>query len=197
MSYLATVDEQAASGDLSSQYQADKDTLGYIANYTKAFSPRPAVFAAWQQLNGAIKAGMDPRRYELATLVAARRLRSSYCALAHGRVLAERHVGEQSVRDVMAGASGSSLDPVDTAVVELAGKVVDDASSIRESDFAELRGLGVSDPEIFDIVLAVAARCFFSTVLDGTGTQADAAYGSLFEPATREALTVGRPIAQA
>jgi hypothetical protein len=32
---------------------------------------------------------MDLRRYELATLAAARRLRSSYCCLAHGRVLAE------------------------------------------------------------------------------------------------------------
>jgi alkylhydroperoxidase family enzyme len=44
----------------------------------------------WQQLNGAIKAGMDLRRYELATLAAARRLRSSYCCLAHGKILAER-----------------------------------------------------------------------------------------------------------
>jgi hypothetical protein len=53
-------------------------------NYERAFAKRPDVFAAWQQLNGAIKAGMDLRRHELATLAAARRLRSSYCALAHG-----------------------------------------------------------------------------------------------------------------
>jgi hypothetical protein len=33
---------------------------------------------------------MDLRRYELATLAAAMRLRSSYCALAHGKELAER-----------------------------------------------------------------------------------------------------------
>ena len=45
------------------------------------------VLEAWQQLNGAIKAGMDLRRYELATLAAAQRLRSSYCCLMHGRVL--------------------------------------------------------------------------------------------------------------
>ena len=56
----------------------------------RAFAERPEVYAAWVQLNGAIKAGMDPRRYELATLAAARRLRSSYCCLAHGTVLQER-----------------------------------------------------------------------------------------------------------
>src|SRR6059058_4468351 len=52
-------------------------------NFERAFARRPEVFAAWQQLNGAIKATSDLRRYELATLAAARRLRSSYCWLAH------------------------------------------------------------------------------------------------------------------
>jgi alkylhydroperoxidase family enzyme len=37
-------------------------------------------------------AAMDPRRYELATLAAALELRSSYCALAHGKVLADAEV---------------------------------------------------------------------------------------------------------
>ena len=58
-------------------------------NYERAFELRPAVCTAWQQLNGAIKAEMDLRRYELVTLAAARRLRSSYCCLAHGKVLAD------------------------------------------------------------------------------------------------------------
>ena len=54
-------------------------------NHELAFAERLEVYDAWVQLNGAIKAGMDLRRYELATLAAARRLRSSYCCLAHGR----------------------------------------------------------------------------------------------------------------
>ena len=59
-------------------------------NYEVAFAERPEVYDAWMQLNGSIKESMDLRRYELATLAAARRLRSSYCCLAHGTVLAER-----------------------------------------------------------------------------------------------------------
>ena len=42
-----------------------------MTNYERAFADRPDVFAARGQLNGAIKAGMDLRRYELATLAAA------------------------------------------------------------------------------------------------------------------------------
>ena len=52
---------------------------------------------------------------------------------------------------------------------------------------------GLSDEEIFDVVLAAAARCFFSKTLDALGVEPDAAYAEL-DPAFRDALTVGRPI---
>jgi len=38
-------------------------------------------------------------------------------------------------------------------------------------------------------------RCFFSTVLDGLGIEADARYAQL-DADLREVLTVGRPIAE-
>jgi hypothetical protein len=44
-------------------------------------------------------------------------------------------------------------------------------------------------------VTAAAARCFFSKALDALGVQADAAYWEL-DAELREALTVGRPIAE-
>src|SRR5439155_6102130 len=58
----------------------------------------PAVYEAWQQLKETIAGSMDARRYELVTLAAARELRSSYCALAHGKVLAERFLDPRTVR---------------------------------------------------------------------------------------------------
>jgi uncharacterized peroxidase-related enzyme len=161
-------------------------------NYERAFEQRPAVYAAWEQLSGAIKEGMDPRRYELATLAAARRLRSSYCCLAHGRVLAERF-GEPVAR-IAADHRAAGLDEVDVAVMDLAGHVADDATSIGEADLQRLRDLGLSHEEIMDVILAAAARCFFSKTLDALGVRPDASYREL-EPGLRQALVVGRPIA--
>jgi uncharacterized peroxidase-related enzyme len=163
-------------------------------NYELAFAQRPEVYAAWQQLNGAIKAGMDLRRYELATLAAARRLRSSYCCLAHGSVLIERF-GEP-VREIALDHRDAGLAEVDVAVMDLAEKVADDAASIGEADLQPLRDLGLSEAEIMDVVLAAAARCFFSKTLDALGVQPDASYAEL-DPELREALVVGRPIAAA
>ena len=77
--------------------------------------------------------------------------------------------------------------------MELAEKVVDDATSVTQADVDRLRALGLSDAEIVDVVLAAAARCFFSKTLDALGAAPDAAYLDL-PPEFREALTVGRPI---
>jgi alkylhydroperoxidase family enzyme len=161
---------------------------GERSNFEQAFTLRPEVFRAWQQLNGAIKASSDLRRYELATLAAARRLRSSYCALAHGKVLAEQFYDYETVPKLPDG-----LDDADRAIMAFADKVVVDATSITTDDVDELRRNGLSDGEVFDVVLAATARCFFSKTLDALGLQPDASYSEL-PPSFTEPLTVGRPI---
>ncbi len=162
-------------------------------NYERAFAERPEVYAAWVQLNTSIKAGMDLRRYELATLAAARRLRSSYCSLAHGTVL-QQTFGEP-VLAIATDRRAAGLDEIDVAVMDLAERVVDDASSIGDADLQPLRDLGLADTEIMDVILAAAARCFFSKTLDALGVQPDASYGEL-EPELRDVLVVGRQIAE-
>ena len=163
-------------------------------NYERAFEARPEVYAAWAQLNGAIKSGMDLRRYELATFAAARRLRSSYCSLAHGEVLRSRF--EEPVLELARDRRTAGLDEADLAVMDLAVRVVDDATSIGDADLQRLRDLGFSEAEIMDVVLAAAARCFFSKTLDALGVLPDARFREL-EPELQDALVVGRPIADA
>jgi alkylhydroperoxidase family enzyme len=160
-------------------------------NFERAFEERPDVYAAWVELNTAIKANMDLRRYELATLAAARRLRSSYCALAHGSVLIERF--DEPVREIALDRVAAGLDDTDLAVMDLAERVVDDAASIDDAELQRLRDLGLSDAEIMDVVLATAARCFFSKTLDALGVRPDAKYGEL-DQGLREVLVVGRSI---
>jgi uncharacterized peroxidase-related enzyme len=162
-------------------------------NHGAAFATRPEILAAWQRLNGAIKESMDLRRYELATLAAARRLRSSYCMLAHGGVLADRFLTPDELRRVAADHRSAGLDEVDVAVMDLAEKVAGDATSLTAEDVERLRDLGLDDGEIVSVVSAAAARCFFSKTLDALGVQPDASYASV-EPGLREVLVVGRPI---
>jgi uncharacterized peroxidase-related enzyme len=193
MPFIETVPEDAAAGPVAAMYETDRHVFGHLPNLTKGLSLRPDVYAAWRQLNGAVKANMELRRYELATVAAAARLRSSYCALAHGSILAEQFLGGEAVRAVVGGDGAAALDAVDAAVIGLADKVARDATSVTQEDVDGLRALGLTDAEILDVVLAAAARCFFSTVLDALGVAADARFAEL-EPGLRDTLTVGRPI---
>jgi uncharacterized peroxidase-related enzyme len=196
MTYIETVPEEQATGALAELYAADRATFGRLPNLTQVFSARPEIYAAWKGLNGAIKARMDLRRYELATLAAARRMRSSYCMLAHGAVLADRFLGADGVRAVAADHHAAGLDPAEVAVMDLAEKVADDATRVTQADIDDLRAHGLSDGEILEVVTAAAVRCFFSKVLDALGAEPDHAFQDM-EPALRDVLTVGRPIAQA
>jgi uncharacterized peroxidase-related enzyme len=194
MTFIETVPEAEATGAVAEMYDADREGFADLPNFTKAFSLRPEVYAAWRHLNGAIKANMDLRRYELTTVAAARRLRSSYCTLAHGSVLMAKFLEPEAVRTLVDDFRTADLEPVELAVMKLADKVVDDATSVTEADIDQLRGLGLTDSEILDVVLAAAARCFFSKTLDALGVEPDAKYSEL-EPDLRDTLTVGRPIA--
>ena len=187
MAFVRTIPEEEADGEVAEIYDGTRAQFGYLPNLVRPFSLRPEVYGGWVQLNGAIKAH-DLRRYELATVAAARRLRSSYCALQHGKVLAQQFLSFEEVSGLPEG-----LDEADRAVMELAEKVVEDATSVTQADVDRLRRLGLSDSEIVDVVLAAAARCFFSKTLDALGVAPDAVYADL-PPEFREALTVGRPI---
>ena len=163
-------------------------------NYERIFhsTERSDVLAAWGELLDAIKSRMDVRRYELVTLAAARRLRSSYCSLAHGKVLLE--LGEP-VQEIARDRRAAGLDEVDVAIMDFAERVVDDASSIGDEDRQRLRDLGLSQAEIMDVALAASVRCFFAKAVDAMGVLPDASFREL-EPELRDVLVVGRPIAE-
>ena len=195
MTFIETIPDAEATGTVAEMYEADRAAFGDLPNFTQAFSLRPEVYAAWRNLNGAIRTNMDLRRYELATLAAALRLRSSYCTLAHGSALMAKFLEPDALRAMVDDYRTADLEPADLAVMELADKVAHDATSVTQADVDRLRTLGLTDGEIVDVVLTAAARCFFSKTLDALGAEPDAKYSEL-EPDLRDTLTVGRPIAQ-
>jgi len=195
--FIAGVEETAAEGDLARWYEQQRKMWGYLPNYAPVFATRPEVAHAWAQLNSTVRDGMDRRRYELATVAAARALASTYCLAAHSKFLRDVCSDGATMRAVAADPTGASLDPQDRAVVGFATKVATDPSSITAGEVAELRELGLSDADIADVIFAVAARCFFATVLDAAGVEADPQLGETFDPDVRDRLIVGRPFADA
>jgi alkylhydroperoxidase family enzyme len=146
----------------------------------------------WAELQAAFKRHMDRRRFELVTFVAAHALRSTLCTLAHGKAL----LAFFSAQDVMAMARGempASLSAAEAGMLRFARAVARDASAVTADDVAELKGYGFSDAEVFDIVVTVAGRAFFTKVIESLGVATDAPLRAM-DGALREALAVGRPV---
>jgi hypothetical protein len=88
----------------------------------------------------------------------------------------------------------ADLAPADVAMMAFAEKLVREATAITAGDIQGLRDHGLTDPEIFDMAAAAAARCFFTKLLDALGAEPDVVYTQQLEDNLRRQLTVGRPI---
>ena len=194
MTFIRTIPPAEAEGAVREMYDQAQHRIGYLPNWARAFSLRPGVMDGWVSLLKSIQSNLPVRTYELATLAAARALRSSYCSLAHGKVLADKVFDAPTVTRIMKDADHSPLEPRERVMMAFAEKVALNADRVTNADIDELRSHGYRDEEIFDVAATAAARCFFSKLLDALGAQPDSSF-KLLDPALRDALTVGRPVA--
>jgi uncharacterized peroxidase-related enzyme len=193
MPFIRTIPPAEADGRVREIYQDTQSRFGFVPNWAQAFSLRPGVLDGWVGLLRAIRSNLSERTYELSTLAAARALRSSYCSLAHGTVLADSVFNPAAVTAIAEEAGDAPLEPRERAMMRFVDKLVHGADQISAADVDVLRSHGYSDEEIFDVAACGAARCFFSKLLDALGVEPDSSFNRL-DPALRRALTVGRPV---
>ena len=88
----------------------------------------------WVALLSSIRKNLTERSYELATLAAARALRSSYCALAHGSVLAHKVFDPATVTAIVTGGNEAPLEPGERAMMAFIEKLVRNAHEVTRAD---------------------------------------------------------------
>ena len=191
--FIETIHETEAQGALAEWYHGQRASWGFLPDYAGCFSTRAEVAQAWTALNITIRGGMDRRRYELASIAAARALRSTYCTVAHTAFLRDACGDEETARALAEAPDGSTLSEPDAAVYRFATKVAVDAAAVGQGDVDALRTAGLSDSDVADVVFAVAARAFFTKVLDALGARLDDATASTFTPDMLQAMVVGNP----
>jgi len=172
---IRPVASEEATGAVRDLYEHDLAAKGYVPNYTRLFSLRPDAYRGWRQLVAAIMGTMDLRRYELVTFAAAEALRSRYCVAAHGAILGSTFFDRPQLEAIARDFREAGLAPLDVAIMAFAAKIAIRAYAVTDSDVDELRTLGLSDAEVFDVALAASARSFFSKTLDAMGCEPDEA----------------------
>lgn len=122
MTFVRTIPPSEAQGPVREMYQQVARRFGYVPNWAQAFSLRPGVRDGWAALLTSIQPNLPARTYELATLAAARALRSSYCSLAHGSVLANKVFDAATVTAIVKDAHETPLEPGERAMMAFVEK---------------------------------------------------------------------------
>jgi alkylhydroperoxidase family enzyme len=112
--------------------------------------------------------------------------------LAHGAVLRKNFFSAAEIIAIVQDFRTAGLSPEEVAIMAFVQKVTLQARQVTDQDYEALRGFGLADTEIQDIVLACAARNFFSKTLDSLNAAPDEVYREL-EPELIQALSIGRP----
>ena len=193
MAFIRTFSEEQAESLAQEQYNAARDNQGYVPNYVKAFSLRPEVYDAWTNLISVIRSHIRLRRYELVTFAAAQVLECAYCMLAHGATLRKNFFSPEQMLAIIKDYRNAGLTPEEVTLMSFARKITLEAHKVTEKDIDELRGFGLKDEEILDVILASTARNFFSKTLEAAGAVPDSVYAEL-EPELLQALSLGQPI---
>lgn len=170
---ISTVAPEDATGAVAEFYDDDLGDAGIVFTHTRAMAVNPEAYAAFETLVRAIVPSIGLRTYELATLGAARALRSTHCLLAHGRKSLRAGILDEQQLLEFATGTPDGLSVADRAVVAYAEKLSADPGGMTDADSHRLREAGFSDRQIVDITLAASARNYLSRALQALAVPVD------------------------
>ena len=178
-------------------YDEDLEDDGYVSNGSRLWAHQPGTLS---QLFGLMSEAFTPsgltfRQRAILVTAAASAFGDSYCSLAWGRKLG--NVAGAAIAAGVLNASDGGLTDQEKAMAGWARRVARDPNATTPADIQALHDAGLDDGQIFAITAFVAFRLAFSAINDSLGAQPDAQLARSLPPEVREAVTYGRPVAQA
>jgi len=170
---------------------------GYVWNVSRLRAHRPETL---RRLSGLMfqaftPGGLSLRHRGILVTAAAPAPGDSCRSLAWGGKLGK--APDPALAAGVADGSGAGLTGQEKAMAGWARKVARDPDATTPAGIQALREAGLDDGQIFAITAFVALRLAFSTTNDPPGAQPGAQLAQSLPQEVREAVTYGRPVAQA
>jgi uncharacterized peroxidase-related enzyme len=146
-------------GDIKERILAVQEKAGFVPNVFLALAHRPDEFRAFFAYHDALmekESGIGKADMEMIVVVTSADNNCQYCVVAHGAILRIRAKNPLIADQVAVNYRKADITPRQTAMLDFAMKVSNDAKSIHDGDFETLRGHGFSDDDIWDIASVTA-----------------------------------------
>lgn len=192
--FIATIEEQDATGEIAEIYRDEAKALGFVMEGTKCWTALPHIAPMVEHLLHAARSNFSLGlvNWRLITLVAAKQIPSTYCSHVYAKLLVNDLGSKQKVLAIQHDFRSAGLAAKIVAMLAYAEQVARDASLITNDDIAALRKHGFSDREIADIAFCASYRCFMSRYFDAVGAMPESSWLDP-DPEFRAAMTVGKP----
>jgi uncharacterized peroxidase-related enzyme len=172
ISWFPVPDESELPDDLRGLFAKARENLGFVPNVFRVMAYRPQRLSAWfdhyKQLHEPTE-NLDEAEREMIAVVVSAANRCLYCLVAHGAALREA-LGDPVLADrITFDHRRAGLDAKRRAICDAAWKLTTDPHEFTAADLDELRGHGLTDEEVWDVVEVAAMYNFTNRMASATG----------------------------
>lgn len=169
MSLLQVAKMQEAQGEVKEIFNEVEKAFGAVTEGLSLWALNPeALKFQWNSIKEQMDNDTDTQKmYTLIRYIISEKNRCKYCIGLNGGMLINMYgMSEEELKEVANNLSVANLTPKNEKLLAFALRSVNEPQSIKQQDVKELRALGLSDKEIFDLVLTASMMLVVNTLFD-------------------------------
>ena len=140
--------------DIRETILAMQEKSGFVPNVFLALANRPDEFRAFFAYHDALmekEGGLTKGEREMIVVATSAHNQCIYCVVAHGAILRIREKNPQLADQIAANYRKADITPRQKAMLDFALKVSKSSHEISNADIEDMRELGFSNDDIWDI----------------------------------------------
>ena len=140
--------------DIRETILAVQEKSGFVPNVFLALANRPDEFRAFFAYHDALmekEGGLTKGEREMIVVATSAHNQCIYCVVAHGAILRIREKNPQLADQIAANYRKADITPRQKAMLDFALKVSKSSHEISNADIEDMRELGFSNDDIWDI----------------------------------------------
>ena len=146
----------ALDEDIRKNFAKSEEKLGMVPNVLRAYTGNAAKFRTFTQFYNQLmldekSCGLSKLEREMISVTVSSANRCYYCLVAHGQAVRQLSDDPQLGEMIAMNYRAAELDPRQRAMLDFAWKLTLTPQEIGDGDREQLRKVGFSDQDIFDI----------------------------------------------
>jgi uncharacterized peroxidase-related enzyme len=172
MAYIRQIEPAEATGELKAFYDALLAAVGSVPNIVKLSSLKVPAAAAAQDLYQSVlyhDSGLSMEEKEMVATIVSVINGCVYCYQHHGGALTDLTSDPELTAQLISDFRSAPVSSRTMGLLEFAEKLSRAPASMTEKDVTTLRGVGLSDEDVLDLVQLVAYFAYTNRVAVALG----------------------------